>query len=376
MHFNFDVLIIGGGLAGLTTALHLNKVGIAVVLIEKNPYPHHKVCGEYLSNEVLPYFKWLGIELENLNPTQISRLALTTKNGKNITVNLPLGGFGISRYELDHFLYQKLIERGVMVIEDTVDEVVFKDDQFFVNTKLHRNFEAKHVCGAYGKRSLIDIKLNRNFIKEKSAFLAVKAHYEGDFPEDMVALYTFDGGYCGVSKVENRKINICYLANYETFKRFKNLEEYQQEVLCKNLALKHIFDNCKIAFEAPLTISQLSFGSKDTIVNHVLMIGDTAGLIHPLCGNGMAMAIHSGKICAELLIDFSNGKIKTREKLAQRYTAIWNKNFKGRLRTGSLLSYLLKKESITHIILKGLTKIPFLLTQVIKNTHGKPLINK
>jgi len=54
METTVDVLIIGGGLAGLTSAIHLSKSGLKVSLIEKNEFPKHKVCGEYISNEVLP----------------------------------------------------------------------------------------------------------------------------------------------------------------------------------------------------------------------------------------------------------------------------------------------------------------------------------
>ena len=53
-----NVVIVGGGLAGLTSALHLTQSGLGVTLIEKNPYPRHKVCGEYISNEVLPYLDY------------------------------------------------------------------------------------------------------------------------------------------------------------------------------------------------------------------------------------------------------------------------------------------------------------------------------
>ena len=58
----FDVIIVGGGLAGLTNAIHLSKVNQNVLLIEKNSYPKHKVCGEYISNEVIPYLNFLGID--------------------------------------------------------------------------------------------------------------------------------------------------------------------------------------------------------------------------------------------------------------------------------------------------------------------------
>ncbi|RYG21970.1 MAG: FAD-dependent oxidoreductase, partial [Chitinophagaceae bacterium] len=68
MRDGLDVLIIGGGLAGLTAALHLQKGGLEVTLVEKNDFPSHKVCGEYISNEVLPYLKWLDVNVDRLNP--------------------------------------------------------------------------------------------------------------------------------------------------------------------------------------------------------------------------------------------------------------------------------------------------------------------
>lgn len=215
--------------------------------------------------------------------------------------------------------------------------------------------------------------MDRNFIQHKSQFLAVKGHYSGEFPDDLVALHNFKGGYCGVSKVENEKINICYLTDYQSFKRHKNIEVFQQDVLYKNPHLKEIFEQSEPLFESPLTISQIYFGKKNKVEDHVLMIGDTAGLIHPFCGNGMAMAIHSAKIVAELAIDYLNGVIKSRADLEAKYTLHWNANFKQRLSMGSILSSLLKSEKTTKIMLGGLTKLPFLLKKIIQKTHGSTI---
>jgi flavin-dependent dehydrogenase len=374
MPFQSDVLIVGGGLAGLIAALHLHKAGLKVILIEKNAYPHHKVCGEYVSNEVLPYLEWLNIDINKLDPSHINRLQLSTVSGKSIYTNLPLGGFGISRYEFDNFLYQQLLEKGVEIIKDTVSEITFGNDIFSVHTLAGQEFTTKQVIGAYGKRSSIDIKLDRPFIKEKSPYLAVKAHYKGNFPDDLVAVHNFNGGYCGVSKVENQHINICYLADYNTFKAHKNIETYQQKVLYQNKHLEEIFENSEMLFDAPLTISQLAFGAKTAVVNHILLIGDTAGLIHPLCGNGMAMAIHSAKICSELLLQFFDGIISSRIELEKKYTVLWDKQFRSRLKMGSILSSILRKEKLTNVLLTGVIKMPFILQQIIKKTHGKPLI--
>jgi hypothetical protein len=82
-------------------------------------------------------------------------------------------------------------------------------------------------------------------------------------------------------------VNICYLANYETFKQHKSIEDYQCG-LWKSETSRN-FKNAVIQFEKPLTISQVSFEEKN-VLKIIYYDCDTAGLIHPLCGNGMAMA--------------------------------------------------------------------------------------
>lgn len=376
MSVNPNVLIIGGGLAGLTTAIHLSKYGLKVTLIEKNEFPKHKVCGEYISNEVLPYLQWLDLEISDLKPTHISKIAFSTAKGKMISGNLPLGGFGISRYSLDNYLYLKAIHNGCQIIQDTVADIQFIEDEFRISTLNNLELKSKIVIGAFGKRSNMDQKLNRGFILKKSPWLAVKAHYSGDFPNDLVGLHNFKGGYCGVSKVENNAINICYLVDYDTFKHYKNIEEFQTKVIYQNPYLKAVFESCKLLFEKPLTISQISFEEKCTVENHILMIGDTAGLIHPLCGNGMAMAIHSAKIVSELILEFSDFTIHSRKELEEKYTQEWNDHFKSRLRMGRFLSKILQSEKWTTILMQLLTIFPFLMPLIIKKTHGKPIILK
>ncbi len=94
-------IIAGGGLAGLVTANILGRAGIACTVIEKNEYPFHRVCGEYISNETVPFLKSLGLYPDEFSPPQISRFQLTSVNGKSAFLPLGLGGFGISRFSFD-----------------------------------------------------------------------------------------------------------------------------------------------------------------------------------------------------------------------------------------------------------------------------------
>ena len=143
--------------------------------------------------------------------------------------------------------------------------------------------------------------------------------------------------------------------------------------MAKNPHLKKIFENGTMLFDKQLTISQISFDKKKAIEDHIIMIGDTAVLIHPLCGNGMAMAIHSAKIASELIIKYSSKTIGTRAELEKEYQKKWNLTFKKRLQAGRFLSSILENKKSANLVLKMVTTFKFILPYIIKQTHGKPL---
>lgn len=369
MNQSGDIAILGGGLAGLTAALHLSKSNFNILLFEKNSYPHHKVCGEYLSNEVLPYFKSLGIDPFELGAKPISRLKITNKRGLENETELPLGGFGISRYALDHHLYKKA-KMKVPILQETVSSVHYKEGQFTIETLSGKQFKARYVVGAFGKRSILDKSLQRTFFKKKTQWMAVKAHYRGDFPEDLVALHHFAGGYCGLSKVETNNVNLCYLTTIAAFKSFKNIIEFEQKVLMENPYLKDFLNKATPVFEAPLTISQISFERKNVVENHIFMVGDSASLIHPLCGNGMAMAITAAKLLSETLLENRKADRALLEKI---YTQKWETTFSKRLNYGRLLQTVMMNPKMQTAGLK-LAKINAkLIPYFVSKTHGKPL---
>jgi flavin-dependent dehydrogenase len=369
----FDVIIVGGGLAGLTSAIHLSKQNKEVLLVEKNEYPKHKVCGEYISNEVLPYLNSLGIYPLSEGAKQITKVHISTIKSNLIKGELPLGGFGMSRYFLDDLLVKKARSNGVKILKDTVDSIQFKKDSFTILTKSSGVFQSKITIGAFGKRSSLDQKMKRKFIQKKSPYLAVKTHVKGVFPENLVGLHNFKGGYCGVSKVENNAINVCYITEYRSFKKHKNITDFQEQVVFKNKHLRKIFKETSPVFEKPLTISQVSFQTKNPVEDHIIMCGDTAGMIHPLCGNGMGMAISSAQLASIRILQFLNGEIKTREGLEKQYLRDWNKEFKIRLKAGHFIAWLFRNHTISQIAYSILKRIPSLLPKMIKFTHGKQL---
>jgi flavin-dependent dehydrogenase len=256
----------------------------------------------------------------------MKKLLITSPNGSALRTELPLGGFGISRYKLDNALKNIAEKYGVTVKQHCkVDSEVFADEIFTIHTK-DGIFKSRTCCGAYGKRSNLDVKLERPFTKEKAGrlnnYLGIKYHITGTLPEDEIALHNFKDGYCGISKIEDDLYCLCYLTKAENLKRSGNsIEEMERTILSENPVLKSIFESSTKVDEKPVSISQISFSSKTQLENHMLMLGDAAGMITPLCGNGMSIAFHTAKLAAASITAFLSGNI-SRAAMEQQYVQI------------------------------------------------------
>jgi len=371
---NYDVIIVGGGLAGLTSAICLSRAGLSILVLEKNSYPHHKVCGEYVSNEVRPFLENLGLDLKGIGAVFIDRFSISNQKGKLYSTKLPLGGLGISRFTLDEVLFRIAVHHGAHVKFESATEINRYSDYFQVTTK-QKVYEGSFVIGAYGKRSILDKKLERPFIDGRSPWLGVKGHYElSGFPKNEVQLHCFQGGYGGLSMTEKGKINFCYLVDYKSFQKEKNIEAFNRKNLTKNPFLKKFLNEATPVFESPLSIAQISFEKKKRVQNGILMCGDGAGLIHPLCGNGMAMAIHSGKLASEGILRFFSDRAYSRLQLEKDYEKQWKANFGRRLYFGRKVQGLITNTLLTNLAFSLVPNSELFLSSIIKQTHGKPIL--
>ena len=370
----YDTAIIGGGLAGLCTAILLAKQQHKVLLIEKETYPFHKVCGEYISLESWDFLsKEIGVPLQDLQLPIIKKLWVTAPNGNSLTTNLDLGGFGISRYTLDNKLQQIAKQLGVTVLENCkAEEINFNNDIFSIQTN-KGNYQSKACCGSWGKRSNVDIKWKRSFTTKTSDrlnnFIGVKYHVKADFPNDVIALHNFEDGYCGISQIEDGKHCICYLTKASNLKKAGSIEKMEAEILSENPHLKKLFSNVTKLYDAPVTISQISFSKKQCVENNVLMLGDAGGMITPLCGNGMSIAMHTAKVAAGFIHSFLQNNI-SRTELENFYTKTWNKNFATRIKIGKAVQYLFGRKATTNFFISIMKKSNFITKKLIKSTHG------
>jgi flavin-dependent dehydrogenase len=366
-----NIVIIGGGLAGLISSIQLIRAGLSCAVIEKKSYPFHRVCGEYISNEALPFLIASGLYPKKLELPQIKFFEFSSVGGRSSRVPLDLGGFGVSRFTFDNHLYEAAKKEGVDFFLNTeVTAIAFEDGKFEIKCP-SANFSADVVIGTFGKRSRIDVQQDRNFIKRRSPYVGVKYHAHTKHPDNLISLHNFEGGYCGICKVDRGITNICYLTHRDNLKQAGDIPAMEQAVLFRNPLIRNIFMEADFVFEKPEVINEISFATKAPVENHILMAGDAAGMITPVCGNGMAIAIHSGKMLAAFVKQFCEGKIE-RGTLEDGYRAAWNNQFRTRLWFGRKVQRLFGNVGFSSAAVQVARFSSPLARFIISKTHGRP----
>jgi len=375
----FDVIVVGGGLAGLTAALRLSKQGFQVALIEKQTYPFHRVCGEYISNETLPFLRSLECDPFELGAVAIDELRISSPKGNMLVTPLDLGGFGISRYALDEHLFKLCQKAGVQCYTKTIVQNITQTRSVYDVATDDVSLQSRAVIGAFGKRSTLDNTLKRSFFSQKSPFLGVKYHLRlpptlrALYPDNNITLHNFAYGYAGISRVENDLYCLCYLTTRQNLKKHQTIEALEQAVLAKNPHLAQLVGKGAIAepvWEKPKVINEVSFAPKPLIEQGILMVGDSGGMIAPLCGNGMAMALHGAKLLTDTLPAYLHGNISESDLQAQ-YTQTWQRNFARRLWVGRQVQAMFGNNWMTELFLKTAKNLPPLRKWLMRNSHGK-----
>lgn len=376
----YDIAVVGGGLAGLATGILMARKGVDVILFEKEQYPFHKVCGEYISMESRDFLMQLGVFADDPDLPLIKELLLTAPGGKMFQTKLPQGGFGISRYKLDSALAAIAKKAGVCLMDRTkVKDVQFSNERHQI---IYRNengdgiVSSKVCCGSFGKRSNLDFKWSRSYLrltdKKLANYIGVKYHIKTSWPRNVIGLHNFEDGYCGISAIEDGKYCLCYLTRAGNLKKCNNnLKLMEEKVLYQNPWLKKIFTESSFEYMTPVTISQISFHTKTQVEQGILMLGDAAGMITPLCGNGMSIALHCSKIAVDCVADFLQG-ISSRKEMERFYQLEWKRHFSSRLKRGRWLQKFFGKTWKTNFFISFFRWFPFLAKPVVKMTHGKP----
>lgn len=373
----YDVAVIGGGLAGCSAAISLAMQGWQVVLYEAKAYPQHKVCGEFLSPECAGLLDDLNAlpALRALKPARIERARITNPQGMEWDTDLPDAGIGVSRYALDALLAERARAVGVTVHESTAVHTVQGNlgAGFQLQMRAPSGQErssARAVIAAHGKRASLDRVLKRKFLRQSQPFIGMKMHFRGAPVPNRVELHTFDGGYCGLSEIEGGIVNACLLAREDVLRCFHgDTAAFVTWMGRQNPRLGMWLAQAQPVYARWLSISQIPFVPKPAVEQDILMAGDAAGLIAPLAGNGMSMALRGGQLAGQFISAYLAGAL-TPAALRQGYTGAWRREFELRLRLGRLLQAVMLRPAWLSLGLRAAQALPPLGAYFVHHTRS------
>ncbi len=377
---HFDVAIVGGGLAGCSAAIALARAGFRVVVLEASSSPRDKVCGEFLSPESADLLRQLGAfeRVQRHQPPLINRVRVTTREGIRWDAPLPGEGFGLSRRAFDADLLDqaRAVAAAVRVGARVSDVHGSLDAGFTVELRsagAASALRAQVVIGAHGKRSTVDRALDRDFLRADSGFIGLKAHFRGPSTGSRVELHAFDGGYCGLSAIEEQRVNLCLLARQSVYQRFGATAAFVAAMAGQNPML-----GAWLSAAERLTpwhaVAQVSFAPRSPVDHDVLMAGDSAGLIAPLAGDGMSMALQSGLLAAGWTGDFLSGRVSA-AALRRGYAGAWRREFASRLSVGRLLQAVMLRPPLLAIGLRAAAFVPAVGGFFVARTRSTRLVS-
>lgn len=378
----YDALVIGGGLAGCSTASQMAQRGYDVLLAEQSTYPRQKLCGEFLSPEAQASFRRLGVleAVHEAGARPIQRTLLSEPTGGATRHALPDTALGLSRAQLDELLFHHAVATGAEGRPGTrVTNVRGSLDQGFAVDVGAETVEARLVFGAYGRRSRLDRTLQRPFLDENTPYVAFKAHYEGPAASELagtIELHGAPGSYCGLSPVEHNCVNVCWIGGAEALKETGGtptamLDERlrQNPLLDERLGGLHRVSD---QFEA---VSQVPLMPKSRFAQDVCMIGDAAGMIAPLCGDGMAMALQTADLVTPLASAFLDGRRST-ASFRTAYENAWTRSFSRRMRLGRWIHTAAFQPGMTRLLVNSFRVLPSLARWLIRTTRGPTRLHR
>ncbi|HEV2705043.1 MAG TPA: NAD(P)/FAD-dependent oxidoreductase [Pyrinomonadaceae bacterium] len=349
----FDAIVVGGGPAGASAAIHLALRGARVMLAERERFPRAKLCGEFISPECVAHFARLGVgERMSLAGAQtVARTVFYTRAGRGVDVPSEWFGvagerraLGLSRARMDNALLTRAREVGVEVVEGATASAVVEDGgvrgvRLQVDGKEHL-CRARVTLDATGRARTLARRVvqgRRGKELKRAPLVAFKAHLEGARGEaGACEIYFYEGGYGGLSPVEEGLSNLCFIVRASDARAHaSDAGRLMTEVLMRNARARESLAGARVA-SAWLGVALDSFGRGETTpTTGLLTVGDAASFIDPFTGSGMLMALESGELAAETIARWGEGE--SFASLARVYASLYEERFGARLRLCGLL---------------------------------------
>lgn len=365
---SFDIAIVGAGPAGSAAAIRLASAGRRVVLVERKQFPREKLCGEFVSPECNTHFEDLGVGklIDASNPAAIDRTGFYSQSGREVVINSAWFGqgkgsaSGLSRGKLDSVLAAKAEECGAEVRfgSKVVDLIHDSNRVFGISVRSDdgaiTDIRAPLILDATGRqRAVSNLCHSENGSKRAARFVAFKTHLRNvDIEGGSCEIYVYPGGYGGCNSVEDGLVNICFVVDSRAVKEVSNDPgQLIQKVLFQNSRARKALANLEVAkpwISMPIENSPVWNVRPAT---GILAVGDAAAYIDPFTGSGILMALESGKVVSEAILN-NGDDVKA---ISAAYELAYGMTFRKRLQISALLRNAAFRPRVSEFLISALS---------------------
>lgn len=354
----YDLAVIGGGPAGTSAAITAARHRKRVLLLERGRFPRHKVCGEFVSGESLGLLSELGRGSPELARLIADAPRITSgrifADGRTLQTPIEPAAASIPRYDLDHALWAAAEALGVECRQAAAVERI-EDSRPYRLHSWAGDFEAVSILRATGRWS--NLSRHDQPHPASAKWLGVKAHYREQAPAPSVDLYFFDGGYCGIQPVGTDLINVCAMARTDRARRIEEVFEQSPPLRERSREWAQVTD--------AVTTAPLVFRKPTPLDGEVLLAGDAAGFVDPFVGDGISIALRSGVLAAEAIVDGAP------ERAAERYQRAYAQTVLPVFRSASKLRQLMELPRFLRAPILRFLGTPIAARYVVRKTRAR-----
>ncbi|MEV7009647.1 geranylgeranyl reductase family protein [Streptosporangium sp. NPDC051022] len=350
-----DVIVVGAGPAGSTTAFHLAQAGLDVLLLEKTTFPREKVCGDGLTPRAVKQLIAMGIDIDA--PGWVRNKGLrVVGGGRRFELDWPelssYPDFGLvrTRQDFDEILASNAVRGGVRLLQDVNVTAPILDDRsgHIVGVIAKKDgedvsYRSRLVVAADGNSSRLSLAMGLHKREDRPMGVAVRTYYESPRHDDdylEIWLELWDGdtllpGYGWIFGVGDGTSNVG-LGLLNTSEAFKGMD--YRDLLkrwVKNMPSEWGFSQENMTAPIRGAALPMAFNRQPHYTRGLVLVGDSGGMINPFNGEGIAYAMESGRTAAETVVQaLGRATPAQRERVLRAYPQVLKDAYGGYFNLG------------------------------------------
>ncbi|MFK7820708.1 MAG: NAD(P)/FAD-dependent oxidoreductase, partial [Planctomycetaceae bacterium] len=309
---DWQVIVIGAGVAGALAALHCVRAGFATLLVEKQKFPRHKVCGCCLNAKAWRALESAGVASElskSSNPIQTTRFHI---RGSQATVRVS-GMQAVSRSELDSQLVSAFVGAGGSFKDGVTATVLPNTNRAQVRLQGWNDANRTEcgsgdlsadvvlACDGLGHPSLRMFAEVESHVSKSSRVgvgaVIPRAASDVSYPTNELQMAVAKHGYVGTVQVEGHHLSVAAALDASVLKTGSSPVDALREIYVQNdLSPPANLDAAAVKGTLPLTRATLPVA-----IDRVFLLGDATGYVEPFTGEGMAWAMASAELIVPLV---------------------------------------------------------------------------